>query len=80
MSKIICLRAEESAGYMTTYRVGETPGRGSAGEFVLEIKAFPSDPGAVVDFDNGVQRYIPGHRIISWDLAPEVAAAQEEAH
>jgi len=71
--QIICVRAEESAGYMTTYRVGETPAGASAGEFVLAIGAIPVDEGSgvLVDFDNGVQRYIPEHRVISWDLAPK---------
>ena len=73
MRRIICLRAEESAGYMTSYRVGETPAGMSRGEFVLEIKALPVEDGygVIVDFDNGVRRYIPDHRIVSWDMAPE---------
>ena len=73
MRQISCLRAEESAGYMTTYCVGETPAGGSRGEFVRVIKALPVEegPGVIVDFDNGVRRYIPDHRIVSWDMAPE---------
>ena len=73
MRQIVCLRADDGGGYHATYRVGETPAGGSAGEFVLAIGFCPPDEGeaALVDFDNGIRRVIPSHRIISWDLAPE---------
>jgi len=71
--QIIRLVVEEVTGYQVSYRVGETPAGGSAGEFVLAIGFCPPDEGeaALVDFDNGIRRVIPSHRLISWDLAPE---------
>ena len=75
MRQIICLRADEGTAYQVTYRVGETPAGGSPGEFVekIEITAHAQPPiiGATVYFADRMQREIPWHRIISWDLAPE---------